>query len=77
MADKDFIKDLVSSWSIVSDRKWQYSSGPSTVSQKRKTKIADQIPIFNIVQKRKTKKGNDNLKSVVQSCGETKHEIDV
>ena len=30
---------------------------------KRKTKILDQISIFNVVQKRKTKKGNDNLKS--------------
>lgn len=34
-----------------------------------------QILIFNIVQKQKTKKGNGNLKSVIQSCG--KKEIEV
>ena len=38
----------------------------------KETKIEVQIPIFNIVKKRKTKKGSDNLKSVNQSCGKTK-----
>ena len=49
------------------------ATGSSNIlPQKRKTKIEVRIPVCYIVQKRKTKKGDDFFKSVVQSCGKTK-----
>ena len=59
MSDKDFIKDVVSSWSIFSNRKRQHSSGSSKMWNWQK----------HSVTKNKLKFRNF---CAVQSCGKTK-----
>ena len=67
MVDKYFIKDVVYnySWSIVSANMptllWFRKNTQVTKPQKRKNEIEAQISILNILQKRKTKNGNDRI----------------
>lgn len=65
MVDKYFIKDVVYnySWSIVSANMPTFLRKNTKVTkpQKRKNKIEAQISILNILQKRKTKNGNDRI----------------
>jgi len=46
-----------------------------TKTQKRKTEVEVQILIFNVLQKRKNKNGNET--SAVQNCGKTKMEFGI